>query len=352
LRTIVDVLLRGTLRWQGCRSHWIDTSVGRMHVLEVPGSGRLPPLVLLHGLASAGVHYFPLLTRLRQCSRRLLVPDLPAHGWSDAPAERLHARILQQGVIEALDALVDEPVVVFGNSIGGGVAIHYGLARPQAVLGLVLCSPAGTAMHPGELRRLRRLFRVRDQTAALSFVDRLLARRHPLRQLLAWELRRTLGREVLRELLASIQPGDLLEPEQLQALKAPVLLIWGGAERILPRSQLLFLRKHLPGLVRVEEPGHFGHSPYLEDPAALAQSIQGFLEEMAPAGAVLAGAGVGSGRPWNARGERRDSHRAIAWQHQALSHPYAREGAGGHGQPDRQHPGAHVDADHDAEAIE
>lgn len=50
---------------------------------------------------------------------------------------------------EALDALLPEPAIVCGNSLGGAVALHYALARPEKVLGLVLLSPAGLGLGGG-----------------------------------------------------------------------------------------------------------------------------------------------------------------------------------------------------------
>ena len=87
----------------------------------------MTPLVLLHGLSSAGVHYIRSLRHLGAVSQ-VLLPDLPGHGFSDTP-ERLDEASLLFGLFEALDQLIDKPAVLCGNSLGGYTAIRYALAR-------------------------------------------------------------------------------------------------------------------------------------------------------------------------------------------------------------------------------
>jgi hypothetical protein len=55
----------------------VDTSVGKAHVLVCPGSGCLPPAVLVHGVCSTAHDYFPLITRLQKLCETVLVVDLP-----------------------------------------------------------------------------------------------------------------------------------------------------------------------------------------------------------------------------------------------------------------------------------
>jgi pimeloyl-ACP methyl ester carboxylesterase len=251
-----------------------------VHVLEASGRGKLPTLVLLHGFSSAGVHYFPLLHSLRRRFRRIVLPDLPAHGFSGTPRGGVRGETLQGGLTEALDAVLDEPVILFGNSLGGIAAIRYALARPARVRGLLLCSPSGAAMDADELARFAGMFRIESHGAALDFIDRVMARPSAMRQVLAWGLRRKFQNPEMRALIDSITPDDMLDPVELRGLRPPTLLLWGRDERILPASHLAFFREHLPPHARVEEPHGFGHSPYLEAPARLSGDILRFAEDV------------------------------------------------------------------------
>jgi pimeloyl-ACP methyl ester carboxylesterase len=278
---IVQFLIdHSALAWlwlRGYRSRHLATSVGKVHVLDATGTGPLPPVVLLHGFSSSGVHYGPLLRELRPRVRRVILPDLPAHGFSDTPAPGPDAAALRRGLIEALDAVLTEPAMLFGNSMGGFGAVQYALARPERVLGLVLCSPGGAAMAPDELRSFVGTFRIERHADAVAFTDRLFTSPSRMRQLYAWGIRRSFNAPAMRALLASLTPDDLLRPADLRALRMPILLLWGRQDRVFPRSHLAFFREHLPDHAEVEEPERFGHSPFLEDPGALAVHIERFL---------------------------------------------------------------------------
>jgi pimeloyl-ACP methyl ester carboxylesterase len=249
-------------------------------VLETRGRGKLPPLVVLHGFSSAGVHFHPILTSLRKRSRRIVAPDLLAHGFSDVPKRPVTIAQMEKALIETLDSVLDEPAVLFGLSMGGAAALRYTLARPERVRGLMLCSPGGAAMQPDELDRLRQSFKIDRHADALAFVDRVFARRTMLRQAYAWGLRKSFDRPVMQSLLASLRTEDLFQPGELASLRLPIRLVWGACDRVLPKASREFFRKNLPAHTLIDEPKSFGHSPFLDDPEGLARRIEAFLLEL------------------------------------------------------------------------
>jgi pimeloyl-ACP methyl ester carboxylesterase len=268
------------LRIAGYRSRFVPTAVGRIHALSVEGAGPGPTLVLLHGYTAAALHYVPLIRRLRPLVRHVLALDLPAHGLSDDPHASLDGHALRIGLLGALDALLVEPAVFFGNSMGGLAAIHYALARAEQVEGLVLCSPAGAAMEPSELERFRASFHVRTHADALAFTDRLLPPGSSLRHPVAWGIREKFNRPAMRALLDSMRPSDLLRPEELGALTPPTLVLWGQRDRILPSDHREFFRRHRPAHAHFEEPEDFSHSPYLENAPALTARLARFFDQL------------------------------------------------------------------------
>lgn len=274
-------LARASLRsLAGFKARYVHTSAGAVHVLEAPGRGPLPPLVLLHGLSSAGVDFLPILGHLRHAVSRVVLPDLPGHGFSTghAPAD---LALLRQSLREVLDAVIDAPALVFGNSLGGYAGIQYALERPQKVRALMLASPAGAAMGETELEALKAVFELNSHGEALAFIDRVLARPSALRHAMAWGLRRRLRAPGVRSVLQVAHTSQLLTAEELRRLAPPLLLIWGQAERVLPPQHLDFFRAHLPPHARIEEPRGFGHSPFLDDPRALAELMLAFAREVA-----------------------------------------------------------------------
>lgn len=272
---------KSLLRLQGWRSHRVYTAAGRMHVMEGTNHrGAQGTVAMLHGLGSAGVHWWSVMGALRRSTHRVVLPDLPGHGFSDAPPEGLAPSTLRAGLIESLDQRLREPAVLVGNSMGGLGAIEYALARPERVRGLVLMSPGGAPMSEEDLRRFVERFRVRSHRDALDFVDRLFARRPPMRHALAWGVRRTFERPGVSSLLQSLAPRDLLAPERLASLRVPVVLIWGRGDRVLPDAHRDFFMRHLPRGTRVVEPAHVGHSPYLEDPSLVVREVRGLLSNL------------------------------------------------------------------------
>ncbi len=281
--SLTERVARRYLRMRGFQSRDIETSVGTAHVLEAKGQGSLPPLVLLHGFGASGVQMLPIMLRLQKHTRRLVVPDLPGHGFSDIPDGGQPADSLKAGLFETLDHMMDESMVLFGNSMGGYAAITYAVERPEHVDRLILCSPGGAHMGQEDLDEFRKVFNVDSHNDALEFVDRLLGKRSPFRHAMALSVRRRLSLPHLQKLMASVTPGHLLLPEHLETLTMPILMVWGQEDQILPDHSRDFFVNHLPDHAEVIQPDRLGHSPYLESPGALTQHILKFLSAPAPA---------------------------------------------------------------------
>jgi pimeloyl-ACP methyl ester carboxylesterase len=286
--TVPERLFRRVLNAQGLRSRFLATRVGRMHVLDSTGAGSLPPIVVLHGLSANALCYSGLLQRFAPHCRRVLAPDMPAHGFSDVPTGGLTDQSMVTALGEVLDRVLgetNEPAILVGNSMGGLAAVRYANARPERVAGLALVSPGGAPMPAAQFAQFLRTFEISTHREALRFVDAVFANgagvlRHPL----AHGIRQRFTHPQLRQLLASITPEHMLRPEELSGLRMPTMLIWGREERVLPRTHLEFFRRHLPSHSEIEEWPNFGHIGFLEQPAALSDRILGF------AGAAAAGA--------------------------------------------------------------
>jgi pimeloyl-ACP methyl ester carboxylesterase len=264
----------------GARSRWVTAEAGRVHVIDVEGRGPLPPLVLLHGYSASGASQFwAMVRRLRKHVSRILLPDLLGHGLSSVPAH-LDGDQMQEGLDDALDALLSGPAVVFASSLSGAFAIRYAIARPERVRGLMLCSPGGAPIAAAEHGELTRMFRVADHRAALAFVDRLFAVPHPLRHLYAWGVRRQFNRSHLLALLDRVADARFLAPEELTQLKMPVHLVWGAADRILPHSHFDYFRQHLPPGTVIDTPVGFGHAPFIDQTDPLCERLVHFCERL------------------------------------------------------------------------
>ena len=129
---------------------WVDTPLGPVHTYDVAGGGSLAPVVLLHGLGASATPFAPMMGRLQPYVRRLVAPDYPGHGFSGEAAGAVTPEALFEAMTAALDALLVEPAVLVGNSLGGAFAMHYAISRPDRVRALVLLSPGGARFTPAE----------------------------------------------------------------------------------------------------------------------------------------------------------------------------------------------------------
>jgi len=277
MATLFERVVRRSLELRrGFRRAHIDTPNGTVHVLE-SARAKGPTLVIVHGLSASGASYAPMVPHLVGRVGRIVLPDLPGHGFSERPGS-LDAETVYGGLRDALDRTIDEPAVVVGNSLGGFVATRYALDRPERVRGLVLLSPAGTPSTQAEIDEVRRIFGVRTHRDALDFLDRLLVRPDPrLRHLFAFALRRRLEDPLIHQLLHGVEVGFGLTPDELARLVPPTLLIWGAHDRILPERHREYYRAHLPAHARIETPDHFGHSPHIDSPRRTAGRILDFV---------------------------------------------------------------------------
>jgi pimeloyl-ACP methyl ester carboxylesterase len=98
------------------------------------GSG--PPLVLVHGLMTAG-YSFRYVLDLLGARHRLLIPDLPGAGHSDHPDVYLGPDVLARSIIATMDVLGVRGAGVIGNSMGGYLCMRAAMIDPGAIGRLV-----------------------------------------------------------------------------------------------------------------------------------------------------------------------------------------------------------------------
>ena len=283
-----DHLARLTLRARGLASSTVRVRGLDLHVYDGAGRGRLPTVVMLHGLGAGGASFGPMVTALRPHVRRVILPELPGHGFSAHPDDGgdITADLLLDAISDALDGMLDEPAIVLGNSLGGAVALGYALRRPERVRGLVLVSPAGAKLEADEWRALVSAFDLTTTAEARRFLERVYHRPPWFLALFAHEFPDVLKKPAVRQILASVTPEHSPTPDELALLSMPILLLWGRSERLLPASALAWFRQHLPPHTVIEEPAGFGHAPQLEQPERLAERVVAFARECAGSGGV------------------------------------------------------------------
>ncbi len=111
-------------------------------VRDVPDAAKeLPPALYVHGLGGSSLNWTALGLLLNDTVRGI-APDLPGFGRTP-PLEGMGGISEQADVLsELMSQEFDQPVHVFGNSMGGAAAVALAARRPDDVASLTLISPA------------------------------------------------------------------------------------------------------------------------------------------------------------------------------------------------------------------
>jgi pimeloyl-ACP methyl ester carboxylesterase len=191
-------------------------------------TGAEPPRVLaLHGWARNHRDFDAVIAGDGQGPLPALALDLPGFGASPPPPTAWGAETYAEMVGRVLDEM-GSPVVVLGHSFGGRVALHLAVQHPEVVSALVLTG--APMLHP----------RSRTQRVALAY--RVTRRLHAVRLVSdeAMEAARQrfgsadyrAAQGVMRQVL--VRAVNETDEVQLDAVRCPIHLIWGGDDTAAP----------------------------------------------------------------------------------------------------------------------
>jgi pimeloyl-ACP methyl ester carboxylesterase len=251
--------------------------------------GEGPPLILVHGLGGAAANWTELAPLLLR-RYRLLVPDLPGHGGSTALpavaglepfADRVALVAQREGML---------PATVVGHSLGGMIVLRMVLRRPEDVRAIVLAAAAGlsvgnivgrqllsvfSTIRPGRLAGRYRGWVSRSPLLRrfvfgfVSVADPVGLTDEAVEGFLAAHLLHTDVDSAWQALRAD-------DPRQeLEAVRCPVLVLWGAEDVQLPLDDAFEYTRRLRARLRVI-PG-CGHLLIGERPDACNHAIEDFL---------------------------------------------------------------------------
>lgn len=276
----VQKVMRQMLVARGVESRLVPVSGQSVHTYEYRGQGKGPPAVLVHGLGGSANGFSRLFLALGRRFSRVLAADLPGHGFS---AEYSGGQVSVQGQFDVLRdwcrQVVGEPAFVVGNSLGGAMSVRLAAEHPELVKALGLVAPAGAALTPEATDALLSSFDVKTPAEARALTRRLFHKAPLPLVLFATELKKFYGTPTVQALAAEARATRAsLAPEALRGLTMPVLLLWGGSERLLPAETLDYYRAHLPPHAEVHVVEGFGHIPQVERPDELVSHLIRFAD--------------------------------------------------------------------------
>jgi 3-oxoadipate enol-lactonase len=251
--------------------------------LCVEDRGEGPVVLLAHGMwCDAGM--FNALAQLLARDARVLVPDLRAHGRSDVPAKSWTIADLADDLAAILDQLDVARVVLAGFSMGGMAAAEFARRFPDRLSGLALIGTSAAAeelMRTAEIKALAKLI---DLTGPARFLPREASRatfspefrRRNAKEVKRWEsVVRAMPRAALSQALRAVA-GRRNLLEELHRILVPVIIVAGGADRVVRPKWSEAMHRHIPGSRLVVYP-HAGHAVPTERPGDVAELIQQLL---------------------------------------------------------------------------
>jgi pimeloyl-ACP methyl ester carboxylesterase len=164
-----------------------------------------------------------------------------------------------------------EPVLV-GHSLGGWIALRLVLSGAVKPAALVLVNPGGALLARELWDPFRALISARDRKGVARYLERAFHRAPIAMRLFPGEVMRMMWAEGAQGILDALVESDFLREAELASLRAPLTLIWGERDRLLPEGTFEFFRRALPD-ARVVLLPNTGHLPHLESARALVRAL-------------------------------------------------------------------------------
>jgi 3-oxoadipate enol-lactonase len=220
---------------------------------------------------------------------RLLRYDMRGFGQSE-PVEGEYSNLQDlTGLLEQLS--FDEPVVLMGCSMGGGLAMDFALAQPDSVKSLIMVSsaPAGLALDVTEppifdeieqADKAGDLDRVADLEVQAWFDgNRPTAKVNSAMRQLAYEMNYIALTHDAKGLGKRLPNLEVLASERLNELKIPVLVIVGANDIPYTHAAAEYMEANirLAQKVVIQDAAHL---PNMDQPVAFQRVVEEFLGQI------------------------------------------------------------------------
>jgi pimeloyl-ACP methyl ester carboxylesterase len=253
----------------------------KLHYLE---AGRGEPVILLHGTGGEGARWTPQIQGLSS-DFRVIALDQIGFGQSDKPMTTYHSGVFA-GFLAGFMKAIDVPKAsLIGQSMGAAVALSLAVEKPEMVERLVLVNGGGFRAeqpaqrtppdwHARQIANAGTLAESREYMEKLyydhSFVTDKLVEQNLMQRLRSAYTIESMHTAADRGL------GGVSE-DQVRAIKAPTLLVWGANDKLSPPVNADKLNAVIKNSrkVLIDKAGHY---PFLEHPDKFNQIVREFLK--------------------------------------------------------------------------
>lgn len=281
LWNILNQVQKRGLISRGVKSLTAQVRGTEVHYYRADFGAKGPPLVLLHGLGADAHNFTFTIAPFAKHFSRVYALSLPGCGFSPVPMSGPldvygHFEVLRRFILE----VVGEKVVLLGNSLGGALTLFQMMAGPESLHAAILVAPAGAPASSGEMHLILDAFAVKTDDEVRAFLHKVFAQPKPIMLRFPSVTKAMLTTPAVQHLSKTIKLSDMLKEGELSQLRVPTLLLWGGKEKLLPKSAPDFFRRNFPPeFGRVDVVEGWGHLPQLEFPRDLITRVVKFAAE-------------------------------------------------------------------------
>ena len=234
-------------------SGYYRTVHGYLFCQRRPGTGRA--LVLLHGLG-ANSNTWKKIIKFLPGDADIYMPDLLGHGRSDAPDIDYGINVELESVSDFIVSSKIKSPIVFGNSYGAWIAGLYAAAGKNCG-GIVLEDSAGLEPFSEHLRNT-----AKESAYRAWLLDESL-KMSPERS------------HVMSSIINNMDKGTLTS-SILSGIKCGALIIWGGADTVVPSSLGNWLSGEIAGSKLIIIDGA-DHVPHISKPDIVGSAVSEFM---------------------------------------------------------------------------
>ena len=261
---------------EGPATQTIDIGGRRIRYLKRGDGGE--PMMLIHGFGG-DLNNWLFNHEVLAGDRSVYALDLPGHGESAKDVGDGSLATLADAVLGLMDSQGLDAVHLVGHSMGGAVSLLIADRAPERVNSLTLIASAGLGEEiNGDY--LDGFVAAKDRRALKPLLTQLFSDENLVTRQLVDDMLKYKRLEGVDAALASIARAAFKDGKQQSVLRGaierlgkPVLVIWGGNDRIIPSS-------HVPasgGLVQTQVLADRGHMVQMEAGNEVNRLIERFL---------------------------------------------------------------------------
>lgn len=249
-------------------------------------SGKGPAVVLLHGFPLDRSIWDGQISHL-SARYRVVAPDLPGLGETPAfePGDPVTMERMAGAVLETLNVLGIDRAAFAGHSMGGYITLALTKLAPERVTGIAMvASQAGADTPEAKASRFVTAEKVMQQGAAViaeGMGRKLFAPSVPetnaAYRAVQAVIRRASTRGI-RDCLLAMAEREEMRPH-LAAIRVPTVVIHGEQDQLVPADRADVTAGGIPRAVLVRLTAA-GHMPMLEEPAAVNNALDRWLERV------------------------------------------------------------------------